>query len=670
MPLNFLRAIWGKSERSVALVEKPAAVPTEPRQAPPRIGVTASSDDVSCYGGEREDELWQRIWKHHALVRYAVTKQARTGSQIDFEIQSDPHYQGKTSEKDKSLIEDFFLYPNPQEDDISSILYQTLAKLKVTGKSAWEVVWMEENGQRRPYDFYYLPGVIRPLVDQHGNFKDPTKAYEQNIGVGGQAYLAADEVIFFRLPDITKGGLYGASDLQALDSDLSVDIFTSAWWKKFYKNTASKRFAYILQKGLSPEEIERTSERIKAEHQSVTRGSQPAMIVENETKLECLDFNPKELGFLGEKEFLQKEILMAVGAPLDRELDQFFLDEVQPLLKVIEHRINWYIKAVWKIYGWQFKFRQFIPSDLKATARILQILQRQGAVTINEARGFVGLAPKDGGDRLLLIAPTGLIDVTSEQAIGKEAPTALGKKPSVSAECLEADILHRPEMRKAVPRMLARMDAAAKPIEKKIVAELRALHADGNLDENSFQAALDRAIPANAFQKGIYSGMVDSWEEGDSAIPREVTLAVKRIPDAVASRIWQKATKISDDMASRLKLGDKAGRLKISSSIAEGLLKEETIGQLEARLTAEFRDSIKWQSEQIANSEVPRSYTEGQLSAVKETGKGKVRIDLGPNACEWCITHAPFVETVDDAEKYFADHHPNVECSLVIEKEE
>jgi hypothetical protein len=654
----------------VTLVENPVTVPPEPRQAPGRIGVTASSDDFGCWDGN-EDQLWQRVWKHHALVRYAITKQARTGSQIEFEIQKDPHYQGPASEEDKSLIEDFFLYPNPQEDDISSILYQTLAKLKVTGKSAWEVVWMEENGQRRPYDFYYLPGVVRPIVDQHGNFKDPAKAYEQSIGAGGQAYLAADEVIFFRLPDIIKGGLHGASDLQALDSDLSVDIFTSSWWKKFYKNNATKKVAYILQKGLGPEEYERTNERIKAEHQSLVRGQQPAVVVDGETDIKDLDYSPKELGFLAEKEFLQKEILMASGAPLERELDQFFLDEVQPLLKVIEHRINWYIKAIWKIYGWQFKFRQFVPSDLKATARILQILQRQGAVTINESRGFVGLAPKEGGDRLLLIAPTGLIDVTTEQPIGKEAPATLGKKPAVSPECLQADILHRPEMRRAIPRMLARMESAAKPIGGRIEKEMRSLHSAGRLDENTFQAALDRIIPADAFQKGIYTGMVDSWGEGDQSVAKEIKLAVRRIPDATASRIWHKATKLSDDLVSRLKLGDKAGRIKIASYLAEGLLAGKDIDQLTEGVGEVFRNAIDWQSKEIANSEVPRAYTEGQLSAAKETGKSRVRIELGPNSCEWCRTHAPFIETAEEAEKYFADHHPNVECSLVVlEKEE
>jgi hypothetical protein len=181
---------------------------------------------------------------------------------------------------------------------------------------------------------------------------------------------------------------------------------------------------------------------------------------------------------------------------------------------------------------------------------------------------------------------------------------------------------------------------------------------------------LRKEIPSDAFHPAIYTGTVETWEEGDSRIADEFKLAKRAIPSLAAGALRKRAIDLSRKLTTRLQQGDKVGRMRMGTTLADGLRESESFEQLQTRIEKQFNEIMAWNAKEIANSEVPRAYTEGQIHAAKEGGIDEVRIDLGPNACEWCITHAPYVETLADAEKYFADHHPNVECSLVILKKE
>lgn len=427
------------SEAIASVVPGGAALAVPPPEVQRKGKVTPFASVTTTAAGAEyltefsKDQLWLKVWRRHPIVRASVAKIARIACNVGWDIE--PREEGKEGrEEDRAMLKEFFEFPNAEEG-FAEILYVTIARLKVTGRCAWEVTRFE-NGL--PASFYYLQGTITPIMDEHGNLQSP--AYKQTLVTGAGATFEKDEVIFFRIPD-PAGGLSGASDLESLEATITSDLFATSWLKNFWANDATRKVVYKLPSTLSDAQYRRAVEEIREKHAGVAQAHKPAVVLEGEVEITPIDVPPKDVGVLEERKEYRKEILAVLGpmpgkvgfkedtagGEMGSDDRSIIEEEVCPILTIVENRINHFI---WTAYperfgAWKFKFRKPPATDLRQAARIIDVLTKRGLATKNELRGMGGLAPIRGGDDLVDPQIPGLeegVEPTIPQAREESAP--------------------------------------------------------------------------------------------------------------------------------------------------------------------------------------------------------------------------------------------------------
>lgn len=370
--------------------------------------------------------LFYDVWRKHPWIRALVNKISNLSTTVGWFIKYEG--EGKPDPEVMSQIKEFFAYPNYKES-FGDVLWKTVTQLKIFAESFWEIV---KSKKGNPIDFYILDGSIKPIVDKHGDPVPGQPAYIQKV-FQNTVDFNYDEVIHFRFPD-PIGRLRPSSELEALEMSVLVDVYAAQLNRQTFVQGVRKGKAFVFPENTGEEQMKRNRDQINTLHSGIQGAFSAFIALEGECKIQDLDLATTEMEARDLREYLRDEMSAVIGTPLSKVgvkatdvkesqyVDKsFFQEEIQPILSMVQSTINRYLDLV-GIYKYRFQFKQFPIRDLKETARLIDVLKKHGAISIDEIREMVGLDRKntDSSDIPFLILKDGTVVMTTEITKEKE----------------------------------------------------------------------------------------------------------------------------------------------------------------------------------------------------------------------------------------------------------
>jgi len=347
---------------------------------------------------KRLKQLHYDMYKKHPWLRAAVEKIAKVAVTVGHDIK----YVGKgeVDENAKMLIENFFKSPN-QTESFADIMWVTVIQLKLNAECFWEVV---KASAGYPKDFYTLNGDISPNVDLHGYPIKGKPAYVQKV-MSEEANFDYDEVIWIKFSD-PFGKLRPTSQFESLEQSTLLDIYAMKLNKSIFTRGVKKGKAFIFPGQLGEEQIKRNRAQISMLHEGIEGAYSAFIALEGECEIKDLKLEETKMEGKDLREYVRDEMLGVIGTPISKlGISQtqvkesqyinktFFQEEIKPILDLIQNKINSYLDLL-GIYDYRFIFKKTSMSDQKDVARLVDVLSKHGAVSLNEIREMVGLSPK------------------------------------------------------------------------------------------------------------------------------------------------------------------------------------------------------------------------------------------------------------------------------------
>lgn len=346
-----------------------------------------------------------------AVLRRVVEDVMGTGYEF---IPTDP--EKRRSLRQLRVLEDFFAKPNPDDigdEWLENIIYDLAlfndAYIELdgdgdynAGKQDWvyggrlQGIWHVDASTIKIYPYNQLP-------------EPPHMAYCQTVK-GIERKFAANKII--HLSKFRRGRLYGTSPLSSLLTILAGHLYLTEYTAKLFSGNIPKTLVNVGD--LSSKEMNTMLNLIETQ---ISQATTPyGMLVLNAGEgfeVSRLLDGPKEAQTLEMLYYFREQICSVFGIPPmklgwvqtgkmsnpEQQLDTWY-DVVESIHVRLEKVINHHILPLLGVNKWMFKFKTIRPArdDIKSqtamnNAQAIMNLRQEMVITINEARGMVGLAP-------------------------------------------------------------------------------------------------------------------------------------------------------------------------------------------------------------------------------------------------------------------------------------
>uniref|UniRef100_A0A6M3JU83 Putative portal protein n=1 Tax=viral metagenome TaxID=1070528 RepID=A0A6M3JU83_9ZZZZ len=299
--------------------------------------------------------------------------------------------------------------PNPHMTQIE-FLESISAAMELVGNSYLETVYGV--GEEDPPIALYplLPHRIKIVPDP----KDFISGYLYDLPKG-RVFFDTDEVIHFKFNN-PGNQYYGAPPMRPAENSVIVDMYTTAYNKNFFRNSAVPDGVLATDQELSDGAIKRTKRQWNKMHQGV-RNAHLTAVLEMGLKYEVTQMSAKDMQFVQQKKVTREEILSIYGVPpilagimefasysnAIEQWKQFWAETITPKLKRIEARLNH--DLVPKFKNLKNRYIEFdtdsvmaMREDKEAEARTECAYIDRGILLINEIRRKKGLKEVSWGD--------------------------------------------------------------------------------------------------------------------------------------------------------------------------------------------------------------------------------------------------------------------------------
>lgn len=274
------------------------------------------------------------------------------------------------------------------------LLYLTEINLDIYGNC----IWIYTRDRLGAVDgFYILPMErVRPHYNEN---KSDIIGYDLFGGSGSlKQFYSKDECIHFQIPNY-KNPFWGSSLIDSMKTLLDIDYLQRVYQKSFYKNDASLGTVLSFKENLN----DKVFDRFKAQLTERYAGSENAkkfMILEGGADVKPFTTSPKEADYIKSREAVRDEIYsmfsvskVVLGYVEDvnfasslTALNNFMLNVIQPTADLFfVSKLNSFIKKEFdeRLYC---KFEYDITSDPAQKTSDMDMLKRNGAISINELR--------------------------------------------------------------------------------------------------------------------------------------------------------------------------------------------------------------------------------------------------------------------------------------------
>ena len=425
--------------------------------------------------------------------------------------------------------------------------------------------------------------------------------------------LAPQDVVFFKYPH-PSNPYRGASPLEAVALEALGDKEAVEWNYTFFKNAAIP--AGILDAGnniLTEEQIEHIRKQWKSKY-SQTNAHEVA-VLSGGLKYQPLTLSQKEMDFMQSRKLTRDDILGVFGVPppilgITENVNRanaeaaeyiFMKQTILPRLRRIERKIT---HSLLSQEGSTFVFDNPVPSDKLTNSQIANTSIKSGFITINEARGLIGLEPLKNGDKLLLTPveiPTTLslkknLRRLKTKTFGDETHQIIWKAFVEKQEKVEKDAL-----KKLKKLFQSWQDELNKHIEGKKAFDLFQW-----VDIDTWMEQLNSILNDSDWNSVEYG--IAFLKETSNIVASFTKLKADPIAvEQIGSRCKKFSKDITEDVAN-----------KIEATLQEGFQNGEGVVKLRDRVSQVFSNVKNVRAETIARTETAFGMNYGNLQGYRQ----------------------------------------------------
>lgn len=515
----------------------------------------------------------------------------------------------------------------------ADVWQQWVIDMLLGGEEAWELV-KDARGNyveifpRQPHTLQIVPDAARSRYYQVDH-------YSIDDGIAKPYDLPPDELIHFKFFN-PRNPWRGLSVIGAVRNSIAIDTFAQAWSKLFFRKSARPDYAVMTPQGTSKTEREQIELELAARFGGTGNAHKPIVLEQGITDIKFLDWRPKDLEWIGQRELAREEIGSIFGVPdeimgwgrdtyenFDTALFVLWSLTLLSLCGFRDTRLTKFFRRVGKLQP-----NEQLVTDISRVTALKKNMQAQVAmlkelfgmgVPFNAGSAHLGFGLRiDGGDVGYL--PANLIPVTDNNA--KQllaAPRACTRRKGVAYESAEHRAMWETFVKRTEPHerklgnavaglfeqqeaeVLERLRATEKAIIKTTVRDV----ADNPFDraewEMQFRKEVKpilRDVVTDAGKTALLDIAIDiAFDVSEPAVRAFLLAREQRFAQFVNETTWQ----------------------QLKDSLTEGLDNGETLPDLMSRVENVMAGRIRSSSEVIARTEVIGASNGGTLLAWEQS---------------------------------------------------
>ncbi|MFN3652630.1 MAG: phage portal protein [Armatimonadota bacterium] len=366
------------------------------------------------------DELLER-YALQPLLRGAVDKVAKIVAGCQWTISLRDGFAEVPQQR--AYLEDLFDHPNGREP-FSNTLQEMVVRLKVVGenylewiyadgealdqqlptvsKSLFRQMLVQENARckgavpearikalgdqavkaagdaialrkQMPIGFKVLQGTVNPIVDRHGAFSDPERAFVQIIATGERAWFAEKDVLWIKGPN-PLGGAHALAPFESLRFVDDVDQMIQVYKHSYLHNRATPD-GLMTVKNPKKGELERIQLELDTRHKGPEHAGRTYVIgVDNEggADYKAMGSTPIDIEPEHAPRYRRELMLSVANVPggklgftdsvnranMEQQDKALLEEEVQPLADLIADGFNQFFRDELAIEAYELRFSQ------------------------------------------------------------------------------------------------------------------------------------------------------------------------------------------------------------------------------------------------------------------------------------------------------------------------
>lgn len=533
------------------------------------------------------------------------------------------------------------LFSNMNSAQASAEIWQQWTiDMLLGGEEGWELT--RNGGKQYAEVWARQPHTITVLPDRATRRYYGVAGYSISDGLGDAYQLPPDEMIFFKFYN-PRNPYRGLAPITAIRNAVVIDQFAQAWSRLLFQKQARPDYAVIAPEGLTPTERDDLEVKLTTKFSGSDGWFKPIILEQGVTDIKPLDFKPRDIGWVEQRELAREEIGAIFGVP--DEIMGWGRDTYENFETA--HNVLWTL-TILPLCGFRDVtltefFRRVgtlkenervatdtsqvaaLKSDQKEKTALWETLVRNG-VPPALASEHVGLGlPRYAGDDVGYlpsnVLPAGTATMTPRAftsarvlAVSSSASgQSIRRKASVEYGSAAHRALWQAFIKRTDPHARRLGEAVAALIEKQKRAVLAQLHARRKdaTDAAANPFDLTRWIEEFIEQvKPILSAAVSA--SGAAALADAgIGIAFDVLEPAVLEFLQARAQRFAEQV-------NETTWTQLKDALTEGLQNGESIPDLAARVESVMAERIRSSGEVIARTEIIGASNGGQILAWKQ----------------------------------------------------
>lgn len=586
--------------------------------------------------------------------------------------------------------------PNPLMSKYQ-LIEMTQTHIELTGESFWYMEIGELTG--KPKSFYLLPPERMTVAIDRNSALPRIAGYVFTKDNGQKIPLEENEVVHFKTPN-PWDSFRGYGTLEAALTYVMTEKYASDYTKNYIYNNAMPAGIVSLKNNMDVEKFNDLKRQWKQEYGTIDKAGKTAFINGVDVNFTQVGSTLSQSALTELKQMTRDDIMTMyrVSKPILGILEDVNLasaktaeyvfmsrvidpkmarlvDTLQPLLK------RWETPTQKLVLGYTNPVPEDIDNKIKGYQAGLN-----NWLTVNEIRTQEGLEEVDGGDVLQI--PLNLVPLGQPPAPDTATKGHTVIKRSRQEVVVEQKATKQQKGENFRLQLIANQQQWAKRFNKAI----------DKLLEGQKQEILTnwKITTSKAFNEYSFNEQEWNRQYTDTITPLAYELAKEQGAVALAFagadnlefELNNKVRDVVNDRIVRMAQGFNEDTIKmLSKTIAEGVNKGESIGQIKKRIETVFNESKGYRAERIARTETLNASNSAAVEAYAQTGYiRKMEWLADGQACEYCramngkvvsITSnfVPFGGSITgvDGGVFQANYseiknppaHPNCECTVI-----
>jgi HK97 family phage portal protein len=247
---------------------------------------------------------YAQVYAQHTWVKVAVTKIAEAIAPLDVRVVA-----ADGEVLPAHILSDFLTHGGNPHESVAQIWEAWVVDRLLGGEAFLEIV---SDGTGRPLEFWRRePQVVGVRIDNSRPLYPRVSGYV----LGDDDQLIPPDTYWHSKFHNPLNPWRGLAPITAVRQGIVIDIFAQTWSKNFLRNGARPDFAIVAPEGLTETERNAYLRDFMVEYGGYDNTHRPLILEDGVTDVKILNFAPKDVEWLKQREFSRDEIMSLFGVP-------------------------------------------------------------------------------------------------------------------------------------------------------------------------------------------------------------------------------------------------------------------------------------------------------------------------------------------------------------------